>query len=31
MPIGNPILIKGSIDLDQFFGFIFVKVKAPKD
>ena len=31
MPIDNPILIKGSIDLDKFFGFIYVKVNSPND
>ena len=27
-PVGNPIKIEGVIDLDSFFGFIYVEIKA---
>lgn len=30
-PKGTPIHVKGTIDLDDFFGFIKVKIESPKD
>lgn len=30
-PKGTPIHVKGNIDLDEFFGFINVKIESPKD
>ena len=30
-PKGTPIHVKGTIDLDDFFGFVNVKIESPKD